>query len=302
LARVIVTVISRPVARLTIMHYALWEGNMKIKLLIGCFFLCFSLLIADNFDFSNWVIKLQTNENPVQQLALQQSLITSAKNIVKNQLFDATRTVEDYLTQNLKISRQYDRLTLNIKQSDVRFLSDGATIYEYELPITGSILKLLIPNTGGGIPVSTLCCPTCGQLWPENQLIPDGVKLVPLENELTPQYTGVLIDAREITVNPCLFPKILSDENKEVYGLSFASAEYVTEQGLVKYTTSFSDAYQSDLLGINPLRITALKSLGENKTDIVISSASAKMMHSSQHNLKLLEQCRVVILLAEQKN
>lgn len=275
---------------------------MKIKLLVGCFFLCVSFLSADKFDFSNWTVKVETNESPVQQLAIQSTLISTAKSIVKNQLFDADRTVEDYLTENIRINRQFDRLNVNLKQSDVRFLSDGSSIYEYELPITGQIIKLLIPGTGRGIPVSTLCCPTCGQLWPENLPIPEGVKLVPLENELTPQYTGVLIDARDILVNPALFPKIFSDEGKEVYGLSFATAEYVSAQGLVNYTTSFSDAYQSDLLGINPLRITALRSTGQNKTDIIISDASAKMMHSSQHNLGLLEQCRVVILLAEQKN
>jgi hypothetical protein len=275
---------------------------MKVKLILGCLTLCLSLLVADKFDFSNWTVKIETNESPVQQLAIQTTLGSTAKSVIKNQLFDANRTVENYLTENIKINRQFDRLNVNFKQSDVRFLSDGSTIYEYELPITGSIMKILIPYAGGGIPVSTLCCPICGQLWPENLSIPEGVKLIPLENELTPQYTGVLIDARDIITNPALFPKIFSDEGKEVYGLSFASGEYVTAQGLVSYTTSFSDAYQSDLLGINPLRITALRSSGNNKTDIIISTTSAKMIHSSQHNLKLLEQCRVIILLAEQKN
>jgi hypothetical protein len=219
--------------------------------------------------------------------------------LIKNLLFDANRTVEDYLTENGRLSRQFDRITLNSKESDFKYLSDGSTIYEYEVPISGPMMKLLIPGTGGGIPLATLCCPTCNRPWPENMPVPEGVKLIPLENELTPQYTGVLIDARDITLNPALFPQVFTDEGKEAYGLSFADAAYVTAQGLVSYTNSLEEAFKSDRLGINPLRITALKSSGTNKTDIVISSASTKMMHSSQHNLKLLEHCQVVVLLSE---
>jgi len=272
---------------------------MKIKILTLCFIMCFSLLTADTVDFSNWIVKIETKENPAQGLNVQTNLISTSKSLIKNLFFDTYRTVEEYLTENGKIARQYDRLNINSKESDVRYLSDGSTIYEYEVPITGSIMKLLVPGTGGGIPITTLCCPACARPWPEDLPVPEGVKLVPLENEFTPQYTGVLIDARDITLNPALFPKIYSDEDKEVYSLSFATSDYVIAHGLLSYTTSFGDAFKSERLGINPLRITALRSVGDNKTDIVISSASAKMMHSSQHNLGLLEHCQVVVLITE---
>lgn len=270
---------------------------MKV-LIIGVVF-CLSLAIADTVDYSNWTVKIETKESPQQELTVQANLGSIAKSLIEKLLFDADRTLEEYLAENGKIGRQFDRLNITPKESDVHYLSDGSTIYMYEVPITGPIMKLLVPGTGGGIPIATLCCPTCGRPWPEDLPVPDNVKLVPLENELTPQYTGVLIDARDITLNPALFPKFFSDEGKEVYGLSFATAEYVTSQGLLSYVTSFDDAYKSERLGINPLRITALKSTGKNKTDIIISTASAKMMHSSQHNLKNLEQCRVVVLIGE---
>jgi hypothetical protein len=265
------------------------------KILFFSILLCFILCYADTIDFNNWTVKIEskdTNGSPTQ-------IADQAKVLIKNALFDANRTIEDYLAANGRMSKQFSRTNLSIKQSDYRYLSDGSTIYIYEIPITGQLLKMLVPGTGGGIPIATLCCPTCHQLWPENMPIPDGVKLIPVENELTPEYTGVLIDARDITLNPALFLKVFTEEGKEAYGLSFADSIYVVNEGLVSYVHSLDQAFSNERLGFNPLRITALKSSGLNKTDIIISDASAKMMHSSQQNLKNLEQCKVVILLSE---
>lgn len=272
---------------------------MKIKILIFGVILCFSFVFADIVDFSNWTIKIETKDNPSTVLDFQTLLETNAKPVLKSILFNSDQTVEDYLTTNGKLTRQFDRMHLKTKESDIRYLSDGATIYQYEIPITGAVMKLLMPVTGGGIPLATLCCPTCTHPWPENLAVPENVKLVPIESDITPEYTGVLIDARDITLNPALFAKIITDEGKAAYGLSFADSNYVISQGLVSYTTSYVDAFKSEKIGINPLRIIALKSTGQNKTDIVISSTSAKMMHSSQHNLKLLEHCQVVVILSE---
>jgi len=272
---------------------------MKMKVLIISLILCCGFIFADTVDFSNWTIKITSKTEPAQQINTQTVLSAQAKSLIKNLLFDADQTVEDYLTQSGKLMRQFDRMNLNSKELESHFLSDGSTINEYEIPVTGSLMKILIPRTGGGVPLATLCCPTCKRPWPEDMLVPEGVKLIPLENEFTPQYTGVLIDARDVTLNPCLFPKVITDEGQEVYSLSFADSSYVAGQGLVVYMNSFTDAFKSDRLGINPLRITALRSTGTNKTDLIIPAASAKMMHSSQHNLEVLEHCQVVVLLGE---
>lgn len=272
---------------------------MKIKILLVSIVLCISMLLADAIDYTNWKISIEVKDDPTAVIDLHSKLESTAKSMIKNILFDANQTVEDYLVANGKLSRQFDRLNLKLKQSDIRYLSDGSTIYQYEVPLTGSIMNLIFPGAGTATPLAILCCPLCGRPWPENLAVPDGVKLIPMESELTPQYTGVLIDTRDITLNPCLFPKIFTDDGKEVYSLNFADSNYVFTKGLVAYVNSYADAYQNERLGINPLRITALKSTGDNKTDIIISSFNAKSMHSSQHNLRLLENCQVVILTSE---
>ena len=132
------------------------------KILLFSVLFCFILCYADTIDFNNWAVKIETKESNVSSAQISDQ----AKTIIKNTLFDANRTIEDYLAANSRTSKQFSRTNLSPKQSDYRYLSDGSTIYIYEIPITGQLLKMLVPGTGGGIPIATLCCPTCHQHEP----------------------------------------------------------------------------------------------------------------------------------------
>ncbi|MEO0076456.1 MAG: hypothetical protein ABIK33_00355 [candidate division WOR-3 bacterium] len=273
---------------------------MKKTILLLC--LLIGLGFSYNIDYTNWTVNFQIEKAGLTELKVETDIDRTLKSLIKNLQFDNNRTVQDYLNEHSQIARQFDRLRIGARETDIRYLSDGATIYEYEAPLTGQVMKLLMPYSGGGIPITTLCCPICKRPWPEDLAVPEGVKLVPQETEFTPKYTGILIDARDIDLQPCLFPKVLTEDGEEIYSLGFATNEYVTKLGLVSYVQSFDQAFQNERLGINPLRVTALKSSGPNKTDIIISQADAKTMHNSQHNLGLLERCQVVILIGNGKS
>ncbi|MBS4016386.1 MAG: hypothetical protein KGZ86_08145 [Candidatus Latescibacteria bacterium] len=269
---------------------------MKILLILLVFI---GVQFANSFDFSKWAVKIETKDLPSGTTYTHTQIESIARVVIKNIDYDANQTVEDFLKVNGKIARQFERLMLKSKASDIRFLSDGSTIYDYEVPITGAILQLLTPEQEVPTLLTQLACPTCKRAWLENTPVPEGISLIPLESELTPQYTGILIDARDIILKPAMFPRIYNEENKQAYSVNFANLEYLQVSGLITYVTALTDAFNNNLVGINPLRITALRSVGERKTDIVISNASSKMMHSSQDNLKLLEHCKVVILISE---
>lgn len=272
---------------------------MQKKLLVLILLICTGLSVADTVDFLNWSVRIAIKERPEEPREFQNLIETQAKNIIKQVYFDSSQTVAEYLANNPKIMRQFERIEINSQELTNKFLSDGSLITEYGVPITGSVLKTLIPYTGGGTPLVPLCCPICKRPWPENMEVPKDVKLIPLEEDRTPRYTGVLIDARDISLNPALFPKIYTEDNKEAYSLSFVKPEYCAERGLLVYARSLTEAFENERVGINPIRITALKSIGKNNTDIVISNSAGKLLHSSQNNLKLLEQCKVVVLISE---
>lgn len=267
---------------------------MKIKVLVSLL-VFIGLQFADSVDFSKWMINIEIKELPKNT----NQVDTIAKSIIKNLVYDASRSVQAYLKDNSKLARQFDRLYLKIKESNIRFLSDGSTIYEYEVPITGAVLQLLSPPNENPVILTEQACPVCKRIWLENQPIPEDIRLIPMENDLTPQYTAILIDARDINLVPSLFPKIYNEDTKEVYSINFIKLEQLNSKALITYVKSIADDFNNDLVGINPLRITAIKSTGANKTDMVIPNTAAKMMHSSVSNLKLLEQCKVVVIISE---
>jgi hypothetical protein len=52
-----------------------------------------------------------------------------------------------------------------------------------------------------------------------------------------------------------------------------------------------------DRIGKSPVTIKAVKASGPNKADLVISNADADQIKSASKKLKLLEECRVIIIL-----
>jgi hypothetical protein len=119
-------------------------------------------------------------------------------------------------------------------------------------------------------------------------------ELVPQETEST-QYSGVIIDCRGFPLTPCLFPKIYNMIGEEVFSLNFADHESLVRNGLVLYTTH--DLHDHPRTGANPLQIKAQGVFGNALTDIKISSLDARRMHGSKHNLQLLKECRIAIII-----
>ncbi len=102
--------------------------------------------------------------------------------------------------------------------------------------------------------------------------------------------TGLIIDARNIKIDPSLLPKVLSEDNGTVYSPKELKKETLEEKGAVQYIvvgkkvdTNFikSESLKQDIealkrTGSNPAILSAYKSSGEIKTDVVISKKDAE--------------------------
>ncbi|MEO0119303.1 MAG: hypothetical protein ABIK60_02015, partial [candidate division WOR-3 bacterium] len=115
-------------------------------------------------------------------------------------------------------------------------------------------------------------------------------------NIIKENYTGIIIDCRHLSLKPALFPKIYNEDLKEIYSLNFCDSLSLIDNGLVSYVKTLDEAYRHKKVGSFPLYISALKIIGKNKCDIVISNKDALTLHSSLNNLKLLEKGRVIIV------
>jgi hypothetical protein len=264
-----------------------WVGIVSLGVVGG--------LQGGEVDWARLALKLSAPVTPEAQ-AWESQITSQVLEALKGLYFDSELTVEEFLVQNPILARRLEGIELFPRPAETRYLSDGSREVSYEVSLTGPILDLFTPTTGGGVPVTPMCCPLCKRPWPEDLPVPPGITLVPQEEEHPIPYTGILVDARGLDLDPALFPKILNEDGQEVYGLGFVLRPYAVERGLISYVTSPQEAYQLDRIGMNPLRVSALRVTGRNRSDLVIPNPEAQRVHS-QRNLKLLERCQVVVVV-----
>jgi hypothetical protein len=144
-------------------------------------------------------------------------------------------------------------------------------------------------------------------------------KPAPIQGPLTPvqtgAYTGIIIVANDSLpihgrntaslVQPCIFPKIWDSDMNIVYERSISDpslpnagiVRYVPTEAIFRATPSGMDADLERFVGSNPLRIIAKGVFGIRPTDPVIDKADALLILSSEANIQLLREARVVMVL-----
>lgn len=140
----------------------------------------------------------------------------------------------------------------------------------------------------------------------------------PLVPSPTRSYTGIVIFADEVLpvhgkssrsgAEPCLFPKIWDTEMNLIYERNMVDPDTARREGVVRYVSarevlrnnpSGLDPELQTLVGREPLRILARGLFGVRATDPIIDRQDALAIVSSDENLRLLREGRVVIVLPE---
>ncbi len=92
-------------------------------------------------------------------------------------------------------------------------------------------------------------------------------------------YDALIIDARDLNLNPAIFPSIYDEDGNMIYNVSFVSQSAVEERGLVKYLYSAKDIDEEFK---SPYSIVARSTRGYHKCDIVISNNDAMLIFANQ--------------------
>ena len=238
-------------------------------------------------DWTRLVVRVSTNEQ------------AKATSLLKEELYDlqydAQLKLSDVLIKNPE-SESAIMESLENPKIEQHYLTDGTIEYDYQIPLTGSIIRETMPAARPVQLMVPMLCPTCGQPWPHDKSLPEGLTLIPKDNEFS-DFTGIIIDCRGFVLRPCMFPKILNEKLGEVYSSNFTDPQFLVLRGLVAY---YDDEAQAELrIGKNPMIIKATGVTGKVPTDIKISSRDAQGIHSSQNNLNLLRECRVAIIFGQ---
>lgn len=130
---------------------------------------------------------------------------------------------------------------------------------------------------------------------------------IPIETVSSRAYSGIIIDARgslhvqgefvESEAYPCLFPKIWDETMDLLYEKNMTYSDVAKAEGIVCYSWTDDESLYRDRIGKDPLRISARKVYGANRTDPVISRTDALKILSVPENLQLLKEGKIVILL-----
>jgi hypothetical protein len=190
---------------------------------------------ADSLDYARQsvvVVSIETGAVDMQNMA---ALNGRALQALKSASYDRDWTVGSYLSSHSLVQRRLERMNLASRRLGTKYLSDGTVSTEYEFPLTGAVLGLMLPARSAPRLLGRTACPCCGQPWPEGKETPADVKLVPYETGTVPEYTGIVIDAKGLACRPALFPRVVTESGDEVVGADFAKPEQLAQSGLVGY-------------------------------------------------------------------
>ncbi|ACV68957.1 hypothetical protein [Desulfohalobium retbaense] len=109
----------------------------------------------------------------------------------------------------------------------------------------------------------------------------------------TAEYTGVVIDARNIALEPALFPRIYDDRGELIYGPAAVRAQAARQSGLAVYVRSMAAGLAHPRAGQRPVVLEAFSAQGRLGTDAVV-------LHQNEQLDQLasaLRHARVIIVL-----
>lgn len=200
-------------------------------------------------------------------------LITAAKSVQ----LTPTMAVADFFGKNDKLLAEFENLLKNAGVIRTEFLSTGPVEITLEFSLTGEFATRLLPET-----ITRL-------------------EKIEYEQSATAEdaseYTGLVVDARGLSIVPAMCFKVLDEDGKEVYGPAYASRENVVAAGMCQYVSSLADIEDNDRVGGNPLVVKGIKVHPPGASNIVISGNAAARLRGSVEHLAFLKKCRVIVVL-----
>ncbi len=109
-------------------------------------------------------------------------------------------------------------------------------------------------------------------------------------------YTGLIIDARGLKIEPVLNPVIVSEQGHEVYSPVYISREFAVQNGVCKYICSMDQALKDKRIGNHPLVLKGLRKEVKQNTVIVISMSDYYLLEKTTERHVFLKECRVIIV------
>jgi hypothetical protein len=166
-----------------------------------------------------------------------------------------------------------------------KYMSDGSVEVLLQMNLRGGFAQLVLPEE-------------IHQIESIKQIKRGENTTAGSTNSVSEAYTGLLVDATNIELEPALVFKILDENLEEVFGPAFVSREFAVQQGMAGYYNDIEFAKSDPRVSDKPLTVKALRTDYPSRSNIVISNADAAKLKSASQHLQFLKESRVVILLS----
>jgi hypothetical protein len=196
--------------------------------------------------------------------------------IIKELRINGTTVVGDYAIQDPAIMSKIENMVKNAKVAKKEYLTDGTVKIEMEVNLRGGFAQLILPKD-----IKPL----------------DSITLVTRNKTSSPIFTGLVVDAKGLGVKPVMVPRILDENDQEVYGPAFVSREYAVQQGMSGYARNLNEILKDQRVSGYPLVVKGLKTSGPGHSEIVISNADASKLRRISESLYFMKKCRVIIVV-----
>jgi hypothetical protein len=213
--------------------------------------------------------------------AAKQIALRDALELIKGISLNSQTTIKAAMVENDQVNTSVNGFIQGFQyEPNPHYMSDGTVEIEVTVPIDGA------NGLGGAI------------FGGPTNLIQDKPALPAPAAPKSGAYTGLVIDAKGLGLKPALMPRILGENDREIYGSAMVTREFAVKYGMCGYAKSVSGAQKlADRVGDNPVVIKAVKASGPNKADITVSAKDADIIQSTAKNMSFLSECRVILVL-----
>jgi hypothetical protein len=182
---------------------------------------------------------------------------------VKGLQLEGSQTVADKIAANSEVEGRLQGVLRNWKITDKRYFSDGGVEVDVEIAL-GDVLSEVLSGEVGS-------------------------KVTSAKPAAASAFSGLIVDAKALKVQPALAPHIFDEAGKPVYGAENVTSDAVKLHGVAGYLKVVGEAQKNALVGDKPLVVKALRT---NGPDLTISTADADKVRDAG----FLAEGRVIIV------
>lgn len=218
-------------------------------------------------------------------LAKRAAIVDAYRNlaeIIQGVQVDSTTTV-----QNLQVAS-------DVVQTKVSSLIQGAKIVnETAMPDGSYQVTMQLPMYGNNSLASVVYPAIITEETPQPLPAPSSSTSSLTSNQ---SYTGVIVDARGLGLEPTFSPGIYDESGRQIYGHKYIDPDYAIKYGMVEYTINddmYTDAVSGKArAGSSPL---VVKAIGiKDRCNVIISVEDGDKIISASNIDNFLARCAVV--------